>query len=299
MPRVSVVVPFHNRINWLSEAIQSVLDQTYNDFELLLIDDGSDEGLSPQMIADSRIRYVRQSKKGASAARNSGIDVATGEYVAFLDSDDLFVPTKLEKQVAYMEAHPEVLLTHTSYQRMTATGEDLEIMHSGKFSGRINRHLVFNCAIATPTVMVRRSALGGRARFEESLMVGEDIVLWLTLAIRSKIVWIDDPLTRVRMHGQNAALDEAAQLSSQTGIIKFVIDENPELRSALSRWSLASLYLDVAHFYLQRNDRKNFYEYLKRALVTWPLNPLALYAVCRVAAYKLLCEIRKLKNSQG
>jgi glycosyltransferase involved in cell wall biosynthesis len=301
MPLVSVIIPFRNRISWLSEAIQSVLDQTYTDFELIVVDDGSDEEIAPEMIADSRIVYVRQENKGASAARNHGIDLATGKYIAFLDADDLFLPAKLEKQVGYMEAHPKVLFTHTSYRRMSATGEDLEIMHPGRFSGRISRELFFGCGIATPTVMIARHALGESLRFNESVHVGqgEDIILWLLFATKSEIIGLDEPLTRVRMHGTNVSLNPESQMACRQNIVKYVIDENREFDSALPGWSRSSLFLDLAHWYLKADDRKNFYKYLKRALIAWPANPFVLYSVCRVAGYKLVGEIRRLKNSRA
>ena len=133
-PTVSVVIPFRNRIEWLGEAVQSVLDQTYDDFEVIVIDDGSDELEASQLgFKDGRIRYVRQDHKGRSTARNRGIGMSRGLFVAFLDSDDLFLPSKLERQVALMKENPICLLSHTSYERISVGGKGIGVVDSGKF----------------------------------------------------------------------------------------------------------------------------------------------------------------------
>lgn len=125
MPTVSVVVPVHNRISWAVEAVRSVLDQTYADFEVVVVDDGSTEDPTPLRVADERVRYVRQENRGASAARNLGLGLARGRYVAFLDADDLFVPGKLERQATVMEGRPDVAISHTSYLLMDHEGRDI------------------------------------------------------------------------------------------------------------------------------------------------------------------------------
>lgn len=97
MSTVSVIIPFYNRVKWLREAVHSVFVQTYQDFEVILVDDGSSESLDELAeLKDERIRYVRQQNKGPSAARNAGLDLAHGRYIAFLDADDIFWPMKLE-----------------------------------------------------------------------------------------------------------------------------------------------------------------------------------------------------------
>ncbi|MCA1594055.1 MAG: glycosyltransferase [Acidobacteria bacterium] len=289
MPEVSVIIPFYNRVQWLAEAVQSVLNQTYTDFEIILVDDGSVEEIPPHIIEDSRVRYVRQENRGASAARNHGIRLARGNYVAFLDSDDLFLPVKLEKQVAYMDAHRDILLTHTSYQRMSGEGEDREVINSGRFSGRINSEYLFNCGMATPTVMIRRDALDEKMKFEESVQVGqgEDTIFWLTFATKFEIVGIDEPLTKVRIHGNNVMLDQKAQLAAQMNVIKYVVEGNPCLTSAVSRKSLSSIYLTVGYFYYEQRDWTKYLKYLMRAMTTCPLNAEIYQTLARHVVTKL------------
>lgn len=107
MPRVSVLIPTWNREEYLGEAIESVLAQTYRDFEIVVVDDGSTDGTAELVKRYDQVRYVWQPHSGIPAARNRALEEARGELIAWLDSDDLYAPTKLEKQVAYLDTHPE------------------------------------------------------------------------------------------------------------------------------------------------------------------------------------------------
>lgn len=205
-PKISVIIPFYNRVNWLLEAVDSVLQQTRNDFEIIMVDDGSTEDVCLlSRYNDSRIFYIRQDNKGPAEARNNGIKHARGKYIAFLDADDLFLPDKLEVQYQYMEQHPEVLLTHTSYQRIDNQGVVISGQHSGLYTYKHYTDLMVSCPIATPTVMVRGDVLRSfDIKFPSGIHVGEDILFWIEIAKTGKIVGIDKVLASVRMHGSNA-----------------------------------------------------------------------------------------------
>jgi glycosyltransferase involved in cell wall biosynthesis len=256
IPLVSVVIPFHNRLGWLAEAVESVKTQTYSNIEIVLVDDGSSEDVRAHLdLKDEAIRYVRQSNKGPSGARNCGIDLAQGEFVAFLDSDDLFAPEKVSRQLASMLDHADILISHTSYQRMDETGNLLEVIHSGQYSGWVFPEILLGCGIATPTVMVRRSALGRNLRFNEAVRFGEDLLLWAQLARVSAILGIDEPLSRVRLHDANAAFDENAQIQSLHNLKKYGIRRSTGISEAQRRKLLASNYHKIAHL-LYRKGRK-------------------------------------------
>ncbi len=201
-PVVSVIIPFRGRIPWLREAVDSVLAQTFRNFELILVDDGSDEPAAfLDEIRDGRVRYIRQPPAGAAAARNLGIRYAAGKYVAFLDSDDLFLPTKLEFQLRMLEEHPHLVFSHTSYMRMDAAGCDLQEIELGKLhrKGLPRDHLRLRDRHAHghgPRDILRD------LKFEESVRIGEDVILWVRIARRHEILGIQKPLTRVRMHGK-------------------------------------------------------------------------------------------------
>ncbi|MCK4529078.1 glycosyltransferase, partial [candidate division WOR-3 bacterium] len=132
-PKVSVIIPTYNRVHLIGRAIQSVLEQSYQDFEIIVVDDASTDntGEVVRSLKDERIRYIRHEKnKGAAAARNTGIKVARGEYIAFQDSDDEWLPEKLEKQMkAFDNAPPEVGVVYTDMQRINEDG-GIEYWHS-------------------------------------------------------------------------------------------------------------------------------------------------------------------------
>jgi glycosyltransferase involved in cell wall biosynthesis len=294
MPRVSVIIPFHNRVRWLVEAVNSVLDQTYQDFEIILVDDGSTEDASCVFNLDSRIKHLRQDNKGPASARNRAIDSALGDYVAFLDSDDLLLPTKLEKQIALMESRPQVLFSHTSYQRVGEQGKEIEVVNSGTFGGRLGPEMLRDCPVATSTVVIRRDALDPGLRFEESIRVGEDTILWLRLAARSELVGLDQTLTKVRMHGRNAALDPQQHLVGMIDILTYIVQKDKMITSKLSREEASTIYLDIADLYLRQRKRSKFLRSLILATSKYPLHPRICPGFIRYLAAALAPRLRRL-----
>jgi len=193
---VSVIIPTYNRKHLLALAIDSVLAQTYGNFELLVIDDGSDDG-TDEMVASygSGIRYICQDNLGAAAARNTGIRSATHDLLAFLDSDDRFSPEKLAVQTAAMTSHPEFLVSHT---------DELWYRH-GNILNQKNRHAreggdIFArclelCAVGMSTAMVRRRLFEDVGYFDESLPCCEDYDLWLRVSARHPFLLVPGPYT--------------------------------------------------------------------------------------------------------
>lgn len=285
MTTVSVVIPYYNRAEWLWQAVESVLAQTFQDFEVIVVDDGSEE--QPQLherFTDARIRYVRQDHRGASAARNHGLRLATGKYVAFLDADDVFLPEKLVVQVAQMDANPSIALSHTSYVRIDAVGRKLEEIPAGTFGGRVYPGILLQCPIATPTVMVRRATLDERRlRFEESVNIGEDIILWIDLARQHSILGIDQLLTKVRMHGKNADSDPESQYRGRLDILRHAFRKDPTFTWSYRRRAFAGVCSETGQFFLELGDRKRALRYFARGLTYWPANPRSLSIVIRLA----------------
>ena len=223
--KISIIIPFFNRIPTLIEAINSVLFQTYTNFEVLLIDDGStDDITSLNIFKDPRLHYIYQDHKGASAARNLGISLSSGEYIAFLDSDDLFLQGKLEKQIKFMETH-ELYFSHTSYQRMDMDGNPMEVVKSGCFSGNVFPRILASCGIATPTVMIRKEILSNR-KFKETIEIGEDVCLWIDIAYSYPVGGIEEPLAKVRIGSSTAAFNIDKQRIAYLNIADHII-KNP------------------------------------------------------------------------
>lgn len=269
---VSVVIPFFNRTGWLKDAIESVRSQTLKDLEIILADDGSQESLGfLSEFYDLPIRYFRQNHAGASVARNRGIREAIGKYIAFLDSDDLFFPTKLEVQVAAMEANPGVLLSHTSYYRVDAQGHRLGKVNSGIFTGMVYPRILLGCPIATPTVMIRAESAVENL-FPPNAHYGEDVIGWIRIARRSSILGIDSPLSSVRIHDGNAIQNPAAQEEGVLNILRWALDEDPLLGPIFQRKLYANGYLRCARIFLGFGRKKDAVRCLAISVRKWPFS---------------------------
>ena len=211
---VSVIVPTFNRAGYILEAIDSILGQTYTDLELIIIDDGSTDATPDvvKKINDSRVKYHRfDNSSSPGIARNRGIDMAKGEYLAFLDSDDTWVKEKLEKQVKFLNTHKDFFLVYSKcYHKIDGkiTGVSPITMESGYIFKQL--YLSFNL-IPVLTVLMRNSSGESAYYFnpdkDNNLFIGEDYDLWLTISQKEKIGYIDEPLAYYTIHSTNMSLD--------------------------------------------------------------------------------------------
>jgi glycosyltransferase involved in cell wall biosynthesis len=299
MTTVSVVIPFYNRSKWLWPALDSVLQQTHSDLEILVVDDGSSEELEPERrFYDSRVRFIRQEHAGASAARNRGIRLSRGKYVAFLDADDSFMPNKLQVQVEALEARPDVALIHSSYLRMDEFGNDIEEVHSGTFTGSVYPAIVKECPIATPTVMIRMETLTELGlMFDESVRVGEDVLMWIELARHHEFLGIDMPTTRVRMHGQNAFSSVEAVYEGGMTILRRAFQADPSFGPLERRRAFAQLNANVGYRHRDCGDRAAARRHLIRALAYWPFDPPALVNAVRMSVPLPVARLLRRRRS--
>ncbi len=194
-PGVSVIIPTHNRGWVLEEAVDSVLSQEFTDFELIVVDDGStDETAEILKAYGSRISTHFQPHRGVSAARNAGIRKATGRYVAFLDSDDLWLPGKLGAQVDFFGSHPEVRACQTE-EIWIRKGIRVNPKNCHrKLSGALFNASLERCLVSPSAVMVPKSLFQEVGFFDESLPACEDYDLWLRVSCRFPVFLIDKPL---------------------------------------------------------------------------------------------------------
>jgi len=218
MARVSVSIPCYNAVSserterWLRESIQSVLDQTFADLELLLIDDGSADGtvevLAEYEDADDRVRVIRQENGGYPAARNTGLNEASGEYVAFIGQDDRWLPEKLDRQLSILEETGADLL-HTNVYHIDGDGERTGIRQSERPPEQRDREafireLFLGNFVCIQSVLATRDAIGDH-RFDESLQINCDHDMWLRLASECDIRYTDELLLEKRYHGANTS----------------------------------------------------------------------------------------------
>ena len=198
-PRVSVIIPCFNRSAQLREAVESVLAQTYQDFEILIIDDGSTDdtrvSLENRFRGNPKIRYFYKNHGGPGPARNLGLGHAVGEYVAFLDSDDLWLPEKLENQIRQLEEDPEAAMSFTdAFVRDASPGRKTRFRSHG-FRGdtTVKAIVESNFPLCTPAVMVRRRIFDEIGTFDETLACAQDWDLWIRVLTRHRAAYLERP----------------------------------------------------------------------------------------------------------
>ena len=206
MTKVSVIIPAYNAMNYLPKTVENVLKQTFTDFEVIIINDGSSDGVEEWVstIKDNRVKLITQKNQGASTARNNGIAHATGEYIAFLDSDDLWEPTKLEKQVHCLDNNPGTGLVYAWILSIDAKGNYRGKIYANTTEGDvwkklIERNIVRSCSAA----MVRRECFEKLGFFDTSLKFAEDWEMWIRIATNYSFAVIKEPLIYYRHHANN------------------------------------------------------------------------------------------------
>ncbi len=204
--KVSVIIPFYNGVNWLCQAVQSILDQTYNNIEIIVVNDGSKEDITPFLDQyGDKIIYLQQENQGPAVARNYGMSNATGDYIAFEDADDIWLPSKLEKQIGYMEKNG-LVWSHTGYYNWWPESEKLRQVDNRLDYDDVSEQLTISCRIATPSVVVNKITLEEHPEinFMSRLRKGEDTAYYQGLAQYYKLALVEEPLVKVRMRGSNS-----------------------------------------------------------------------------------------------
>lgn len=214
--RFSVIIPSYNRMEFLHSAIESVIHQTYDEFEIFVVDDGSDDDTSRLVreFTDERLKYVRTPHRGVSFARNTGIKLSAGEYIAFLDSDDKWDRSKLEVTAEYICRYPDTKIFHTE-ELWYRQGRLLpQKKKHRKYSGQIYEKCLPLCCIGMSTSVVKSDLFREMGLFDTSLPACEDYDLWLRFCSKHDVILIPETLT-IKDGGRED------QLSNQPGLDKY------------------------------------------------------------------------------
>lgn len=205
MKKISVIIPFYSNLEWLYEAVESVLAQTYPIHEIIIINDGSKEDMKAFLAKyGEKIKYIYQENAGPGAARNNGIRNATGDYIAFEDSDDIWMPTKIEKQVCFM-IQSGAKWSHTGFYYWWPKTGKLKMVNSGRDYDDIRIQRMISTKIATPAVMLDANIYkDGDFYFPTNIRNGEDGALYTMLAGHYPLALVQEPLVKVRMRGTNS-----------------------------------------------------------------------------------------------
>ncbi len=194
---LSIIIPTFNRCKLLNRALNSVFNQTYSDYEVIVIDDGSTDDTAEMLQKNfTHLRYSCQSNHGVSAARNKGLELAKGEWVAFLDSDDEWLPQKLEKQISLLKAKPDYKICHTEELWIRNGVRVNQMKKHKKAGGWIFPQCLPICAMSPSSILIHRSVFDSIGYFDTSLPACEDYDLWLRITAKYPVLYLEEPLIK-------------------------------------------------------------------------------------------------------
>ena len=286
MQNVSVVLTCYNGARWISKAIKSILAQTYEDFELVIIDDGSKDNskeIVTSHLGDEWVRYIYQENRGFSAAVNRGIKESSGSLIGFIGQDDLWMPNKLELQVKYLNEHKDVDLVHSNYCSVDSEERIIEVrdvkIPNLSSKKKVVEHLFLNNFIGFETVLVKRKCFDELGFFDERMVGFSDHDIWLRLAGNFNSGYLDLPLVKKRQHEfQLSKVRIEAVLKDEFLMVKKAIDHYPFLKR-VERKKLAPLYYAWGTALLQKGNNKAAKQKFIKAIKCqpWKLKATAAY----------------------
>jgi len=276
--KVSVIIPFYNGTEWLCEAVQSALDQTYRNVEVIVVNDGSKEDVSVFLEKyGDRIIYRYQENQGSAAARNHAMEIATGDYFAFLDSDDVWLPEKLEKQISFMES-VGAKWSHTGFYYWYPQTDELKVVNNFEDYGDIYKKTFVTFRLATLCVIVSRESLTAHPeiRFPIEMRKAQDTHFFSALAKYYPIAYVKEPLAKVRMRKDNSNKQAVLRFNLK-GRTYLDLKDNQDVPKGVKRILL--IYYIYSKLFGQRTNA--FKE--KIALAFWSIP----YAIERVYVKRL------------
>lgn len=289
-PTVSVIIPVYAGEEFIRAAMLSVLEQTYQLTEVIVVNDGSpddSEAAIADLLNDPRVKYLKQLNQGVAAARNAGIRASSGELIAFLDQDDLWMPEKLELQVRCFSEHPDIGLVHGNVRFVDKQGspirerEDRWDADARMATGRCFPVLFDKNRLAMLTVCMRRACFDEIGPFREDIPGVDDYEYWLRLSRRYAFAHLDRPLALYRLHGANESLvNWLPQHVKTLQAIDGFFEQHPEARKELDRRRVGRRIHELTRLigddYYRRNLHTEARPFLQRALQQRPFS-LAIY----------------------
>jgi glycosyltransferase involved in cell wall biosynthesis len=242
---VTVVMPVYNGERFVAAAIESVLAQTYQAFELVIVNDGSPDGSAKEIdhfLPHPKIRYVEQDNRGVASARNVGIAKGSGDLIALIDQDDLWLPEKLKRQTDYLAVHPNVGLLHSRVECIDGHGKLRPCTNAiwvYPFEGMCAGRLLLGNGIAPVTVVLRRVCVDDVGMFDPCFAPADDWELWIRIARRYPVGFLDEVTARYRFHDQNISQDQLKMQLVVLKIIESISDRFPDVRAGVSAQQVA------------------------------------------------------------
>lgn len=273
---VTVVIPNYNYAHYLGESVDSVLEQTYPDIEIIVVDDGSQDG-SPKVLESYRdkIRAVFQRNQGVSAARNNGAAAGKGEYIAFLDADDVWLPGKIERQVARFAADQTLGLVHVGVDEMDADGNSLLHRLEGSDGDAVDDLLMLGrkgILGGGSGLMVPRTIFDSIGGFDTRLSTSADYDLFVQVALRHKVGFVPEILLRYRVHGSNMHGNVRAMEHDMTIAFEKAFGEAGRRGAGLKRKAYGRLHQTLAGSYLAAGDYASLARHAAASIFYDPAN---------------------------
>lgn len=260
MPRVSVIIPVYNGEKYISETVNSVIAQTYTDYELILVNDGSKDttGQILESFSNDRIKVLHIENSGVSNARNIGYAESAGDYIAFLDADDLWLPERLQETVAYLDEHKEVGLVHTHMAVIDEKSQKTGEVFAGKEGNILEDLLLWNgCCIPAPSsILVRREVMEEIDLFDTNLSTAADQEIFFRIANVYKIGMVNQPLGLYRIHGENMHLNIARMEKEHVYTYKKAAELGLYHSNSFRRKCFSNMYMILAGSYWVNTSNK-------------------------------------------
>jgi len=305
-PLVSVVIPTYNGASYIREAVDSALAQKYQPLEVIVVDDGSTDNtedvLKPVM---GRIRYIKKANGGPAGARNAGIKEAKGEFIAFLDGDDVWEPHKLTWQMPAFE-NANVGLAYANVSVMDEGGNPLEhTIRLAKSEGLVFEDLFRKNFIPTSTVVARKSCIEKAGYFDENreLISVEDYDLWLKIAANHRVRRVDMVLAKYRRHPHNISTDLARSYFGEKKVLENALktfgDRFPLIRKQWKR-RLGCLWHELTRDYFYRGDYAHAKKYCVESFRNDPWNPRNFrYYLLLLLGSGVINGLKKIRNPRS
>ncbi len=268
MPTVSVIIHTYNNEKFIVETLESVLNQTYKDYEIIVIDDGSVDSTRNMLLPYmQKIKYHYKENGGIASAKNAGISLSKAEFIAFLDHDDLWVPDKLKMQMECFNENPQAGLVYAKYTSFR-DGKELRTKPEKGYSGWIFKELLAKSFIQTSTVIVKREYLNAIGPYDESFSLGDEYDMFLRISKKFQCGFINKGLTRYRIHDTNASKNGFLFDQDFLGVYKKIYNnftDLDEIEKKILRKRIARYSIKVAEGLYRQGKLEESKEYQREA----------------------------------
>lgn len=296
MQKVSVIIPAYNKADLTVQTVNSVLAQTYKNVEIIVVDDGSTDDTAHKLsIFGDKIKYLLKKNGGACSARNAGLRKASGEFIAFLDCDDLYHPTKIERSVDYLNKHPEFGFVHTGVNWIDNDGKKVgtNIDKRSRKEGWIADRLIYGNFLCNPTIVARQQFVRSIGGFDESMFAPADWDFWLKLAEKCQAGFISEALTDYRITDNYTFKHIERVIDEERRVIGNFFKRNSlAAQKCDTKKVMANFHFRYALCFFIKKNTEKFNEHLNSALKLMPLN-LKFIAV-RLASITMPTQLHKM-----